>query len=151
MKRFIVWFAWTALSLLAGAALMATFQSASAQSVCPTSIVAPDAARVCWRNATVNVDGSAIAATGPGALKETIVRRSICAADGTFGALIETVTVTADVGYLLFENLPPAVHCFQARHSNNAGELSGWSAIARKTTTAPPPPRPKAPGSVLAS
>lgn len=129
---------------------LAVFERAHAQTPCPTGAVPSDSARLCWTNALENVDGSPIPATGPTALKETRIRRSICNADGSFGAMIETITVPPDVGVALFSALPPARHCFQARHANNSDTLSDWSPLARKTTTAPAPAKPRQPNLTIA-
>ena len=117
---------------------------AHAQTACPTGAVPADSARVCWRNPTENTDGSAIPATGPAALVESQVRRSGCNSSGGFGTAIETVTVPASIGVVLFERLPPGENCFQVR-TRNADTWSAWSQLVKKTTTAPAPPKPRQP------
>ncbi|MGH8222041.1 MAG: hypothetical protein ACREQZ_03620, partial [Woeseiaceae bacterium] len=125
--------------------LLAIAHNAYAQTPCPTGPVPNDAARVCWTNPTANVDGSSIPATGPAALKSTDIYRSLCNADDTAGATIQTITVLPTIGVVLFEGLPPGRHCFRARVTNNAGVVSASSATGRKTTTAPAPPKPRQP------
>lgn len=105
--------------------------------------VAVDAAKVSWVNATQMSDGSPIPAAGDNALKETQVQRGACNADGTFGVVQQQVNVLPTVLFVLFENLPPAKYCFRARHVTNGLLNSNWSAVASKTTLAPPPPTQK--------
>lgn len=138
MKRFVFWFAWTALSLLAGAAIMATIQSADAQTTCAPS--AADQAHVCWINATKDETGAALPTTGPDALKETRVFIGTCSAAGVFGTQIGSAVIVAmPATDHLFTGLAPGVYCFRARHVTNAGVFSGYSNTASKTTNAPAP------------
>ncbi len=122
---------------------------AHAQTACPTGAVASDAARVCWRNPTENTDGSPITAEPPVALVEAQVRRSVCASGGGMGAIVETLTVPATVGVVLFTGLPPARHCFQVRVRNGIPEWSAWTGVVDKTTTAPAPPKPRQPNATI--
>lgn len=125
-------------------ALAALAWDAHAQTPCPSGAVANDATRVCWRNATEFVDGSAIPATGPTALSHSEVAKGACTATGT-PATWELLRVTADVGYMLFEAQPAGWLCFRARHELADGTKGNWTAWVRKELTAPPPPKPRAP------
>lgn len=130
----LIWVVIFVLGLLAG---LAWSTPAQAQTV------AVDAAKVTWVNATLLTDGSPVPATGDNAIKETQVQRSVCNADGTFGTNLQQINVPPTILLVLFENLPPAKHCFRARHANNAGLMSNWSVVVSKTTVAPPPPTQK--------
>lgn len=112
--------------------------------------VAPNAARVSWTNATQDVDGSALPATGPGALTQTRIQRALvgAAANCSFGTVAQTLNVTPDVLSVLFENLEAGKHCFRARHisrdASDAELLSDWSASVSKVV-APAVVRPRPP------
>lgn len=103
---------------------------------------APTAARVSWTNATQDVNGEPLPASGPGALTQTRIQRSIAANCPTnFGPVEQTLNVTPDVSSVLFENLAPGRHCFRARHISrdaaNVEQFSDWSATVAKTISAP--------------
>ena len=106
------------------------------------SQVAPTAARITWTNATQDVNGVQLPATGPGALTQTRIQRSFGASCLTnFGTAAQTLNVTPDVLSVLFENLEPGRHCFRARHvSRDAADaelLSDWTAVVSKVIAAP--------------
>lgn len=110
--------------------------------------VAPDAARVTWTNATELVTGAPIPASGPESIVTNRVQRALCGTGDAFGSVQETLNVPSTVNALLFENLPPGRYCFRARHVQENGGLSDWSAIARKTIEVPAPALPKRPLSI---
>lgn len=120
------------LGILVGAALASW--SADAQ-------VAPTAARVTWTNATTDVNGNSLPASGPGALTQTRIQRSLNCTASSFGTVAQTLNVTPDVLSVLFENLEPGTHCFRARHISrdaaNVEQLSDWSATVSKLISAP--------------
>lgn len=134
-------------SLLISALLLVSFGfTAQAQQVCPpTGTIPTNAALLCWTNATQNVDGSAIPATGLLALKSTQIQRAMVAAAVTcdFTTITETLSVTPDVNKVYLENLPAGKHCFRARHYNNENTASAFSATVSKTSVAPALAKPK--------
>ncbi len=103
--------------------------------------VAPTAARISWTNATQDVNGNALPATGPGALTQTRIQRSTTCTSSSFGTVAQTLNVTPDVLSVLFENLEPGTHCFRARHiSRDAADVeqfSDWTATVSKVIAAP--------------
>jgi hypothetical protein len=114
--------------------------------------VAQNAARVCWTNATTDTAGVSLPATGVGSLKTTRLQRAHMATATTscdFAAPadpLETKDFAPTVGGYLYENLPDGRHCFRARHVNNEGIMSDWSAVVWKAIVAPRPPgKPNAP------
>ena len=125
-----------------------------AQQTCPPApgSIAVDAALLCWTNATTDVNGNALPATGPGSLKQTRIQRAQVAAtaDCSFTTVAQTLNVTPDVLMVLLENLTPGKQCFRIRHvaepltAGGAELLSDWTATAFKVTTAPVPPPAKA-------
>lgn len=120
--------------------------AAQAQQTCPpTGTVAVDAALLCWTNATQDVNGNPLPATGPGSLTGTRVQRAVVAAtvSCSFTTIAETLNVTPDVKLMFFQNLAPGKHCFRIRHvaDNPApNDVSDWSATASKVTVSPTPP-----------
>ena len=131
---------------LAPLALLLFIAPAFGQQVCPpTGTIPTNAALLCWTNATQNVDGSAIPATGLLALKSTQIQRAMVAATVTcaFTTITETLSVTPDVNKVYLENLPAGKHCFRARHYNNENTASAFSATVSKTSVAPAPAKPK--------
>lgn len=127
-------------------ALLLFAAPALAQQTCPpTGGIASDAALLCWVNATEDVNGNPLPATGPFSLTQTRIQRSTGATcQTTFGTAVETLNVTPDVKMVLFENLPAGRWCYRARHvSRDAASvelLSDWSAVATKIAAAPTPP-----------
>lgn len=103
--------------------------------------VAPTAASLTWTNATTDVNGTPLPATGPGALTQTRIQRSLNCTSSGFGTVAQTLNVTPDVLSVLFENLEPGTHCFRARHVSldaaNVEVLSNWSTTVSKIVTAP--------------
>lgn len=135
---------------LFAALLLFVSSQAFAQQACPpTGTIATDAALLCWVNATQDVNGNALPATGPFSLTQTRIQRSTGATcQTTFGTVVETLNVTPDVTMVLFESLPAGRWCYRARHvSRDAASvelLSDWSAVATKIAAAPTPPPAKA-------
>ena len=115
------------------AALLAA--NASAQTL-PTN-----SAIVRWTNATTDVNGNPLPATGAGSLTSTRIARSAGATCATtFGTAIEVISVPIDVLMVRFDNLPAGTNCFRARHvANNPApdDLSDWSPIVSKVSVVP--------------
>lgn len=114
--------------------------------------VANNAAKACWTNATTDVAGTPLPATGVGSIKTTRlqhVRMATVTTSCDFAAPadpMETKDFAPTVGGFLFENLADGRHCFRARHINNEGIMSDWSPIVYKNISAPKPPgKPQAP------
>jgi hypothetical protein len=102
------------------------------------------ALNVSWTNATTNTDGSAIPATGPGSLTNTIFEYGPCNANRTaLASVTATITVPAPATQ---PNLPPDIGpgtwCGHVRHTNTYGEMSTWSAIGVRTCANPVPNAP---------
>jgi hypothetical protein len=114
-----------ALSLFAAAALAATIT-----------------AHYTWTNATTNVDGSAIPATGAGAITSTAIEYGPCTADQkSLASVTNTVTVAGDV-QASDVALPSGVWCAHALHVNSYGKQSLWSNVAvRDNAPTPNPPK----------
>lgn len=132
-------------NLLAALLLLASLPAFAQQTCPPTSPVASDAALLCWINATQDVNGNPLPATGPFSLTQTRIQRSTGAScQTTFGTVTETLNVTPDVLMVLFENLPAGRWCYRARHVSrdaaNVELLSDWSATVSKVAAAPTPP-----------
>lgn len=131
---------------LAPLALLLFSVPAFAQQTCPpTGTIAVDAALLCWTNATQDVNGNPLPATGAGSLTGTRIQRAVVGATATcaFTTIAETLNVLPDITQLLFQNLPAGRHCFRVRHlaDNPApNDMSDWSATVSKVTTAPVPP-----------
>lgn len=138
--------------LCLGVLALASF-GAGAQVVCNGGDPVPlNAAKACWTNATSDVSGTPLPATGVGSLKTTRLQRIRMATAATscdFAAPadpMETKDFAPTVGGFLFENLADGRHCFRARHINNEGIMSDWSPTVYKNITAPKPPgKPNAP------
>lgn len=133
-------------------ALLLFAAPALAQQTCPpTGTVASDAALLCWTNATQDVNGNPLPATGPFALTQTRVQRATVAATAScsFTTIAETLNVVPAVTQMFFQNLPAGKHCFRARHASrdeaNVELLSDWTATVSKVATppAPPPAKPR--------
>jgi len=95
-----------------------------------------------WNNATLNTDGSAIPASGPGALESTTVVYGSCNGSA-FGTELARVTVPASQLTTVTPDLPPGTYCGYAMHLNNYGVPSDPSNIATKTIPAPKPNAPR--------
>lgn len=136
------------LTLVTAALLALVTFEVSAQVVCPpTTTTAVNAALVCWTNATLNEDGTTIPAIGPLSLKTTTIQRAQVAATAScdFTTIAQTLNVTPDVTTVLFENLTAGKQCFRARHVNEAGTNSAYSAMVSKVTTVPAPVKTRPP------
>lgn len=93
-----------------------------------------------WQNATTNVDGSAIPATGAGSLTETRVTYGTCnAAKTAIATALGTITVAGTVTTTPTPNLAPGVYCASAIHVNTFGIPSDPSNVASKEILAPKP------------
>lgn len=106
-------------------------------------------ANLTWVNATQNTDGSDIPATGDNALKDTRIKYGTCNAAKTAVATQEgsLVIVAAPGQARTITGLADKEYCFQARHSNNGGQLSDFSGAVSKDYT-PPLRKPRPPGSI---
>jgi hypothetical protein len=135
----------------AGVALFALVVGCELIPTAAAQTVAYNAARVHWDNATTATDGAALPIAPPDvpdALARTEIYRSVCNADGTAGATVETLSVVVPAGPLsvLFENLPDnTTQCFRARHFTFGGKSSNLTAAVSKAITPlvlPKKPRP---------
>ena len=109
--------------------------------------IAPNAAKVSWVNATQLENGAPIPATGPESIVQTRIQRGLCNATATsVPTVLETLNVPAAITQVLFENLPDGTFCYRARHIQENGGMSLWSATASKISTQPVivPQKPKA-------
>jgi hypothetical protein len=95
-----------------------------------------------WQNATQNEDGSAIAATGPDALRDTVVEYGPCNAGRTALASVTGTIVTPAPGTAsVADQLPSGTWCARARHTNNSSVASAWTSVG-SVVKDPPTPRP---------
>jgi len=93
---------------------------------------------VSWQNATTNMDGSTIPATGTGSIQSTRVEWGSCVS-GAFGTLAGSVTVNGTVITTPTPNLAPGTYCFRAVHVNTYGIESDPSTVVQKSVQAPKP------------
>lgn len=106
-------------------------------------------ATINWQLPTKQVDGSAIPASGPDALKSTRVKWSICKTGNTFGTKLgeREFPVPATSGTITGLDAGKT-YCIQALVTNNGGESSSWSNTVSKQIPAEPvtppvqPPKP---------
>lgn len=146
--------------MLAAAAMVVVLglfaPSAHAQVVvqCPPSGTLPaNNLLVCWQNATQDINGVALPATGPGSLKQTRIQRAIVPAGQTCAWSATTneaqfFDVTPDVLMVYFENLRGGKWCIRAQHVNQQDVRSDWTGALSKTT----PPiigKPKVPATTI--
>lgn len=97
---------------------------------------------VSWTKATVNTDGSAIPATGPGSVTTT-VELGTCNADGSnfvkAGNIVsDSAGTSAPTGNLAFNQ----TICVRAFHVNTYGNQSAYTPVIRYTEVAAPTPNP---------
>jgi hypothetical protein len=92
-------------------------------------------ATITWTNPTQNTDGTAIPATGAGALTGTRVDYKLCSAT----TAPQAVTVPAPAASTVVTGLAPGTWCFTAFSTNNQSQTSVASNTAQKTIAAPPP------------
>ncbi len=96
-----------------------------------------------WENATRNTDGSAIPASGPGALTGTQIEYGPCNAGRTaLASVTATIDAPAGAAAAASPNLPPGDWCSRARHSNTYGEFSTWTGVVFKSVPRPVPEPP---------
>lgn len=132
------WYDLVFVGLCIAIALVASSRAEAQQSCPPSGPVPTNAALLCWTNATQDVDGNPLPATGPGALTQTRAQRAVVAASATcsFSTIAETLNVTPDVTMLFFQNLTAGKHCYRARHialdAAGAELLSDWTPYVSK-------------------
>jgi hypothetical protein len=93
-----------------------------------------------WTQPTQNTDGSAIPASGTGALTGNRLEWGTCSSPGVFGTQIGQQAWTTPRAAYTVTNLGPGTYCFRAYASTQYGE-SGPSGVASKVI-APPLPAP---------
>jgi len=99
-------------------------------------------ANLSWTNATKNVDGSSIPATGAGSLTNTVVEYGSCVGTA-FGTKLGEISVAGTVLSATVPGLAPGTYCFRAKHVNTYAEPSDWSTVVSKTYAAPKPNPPE--------
>lgn len=97
-------------------------------------------AALTWTNPTLNVDGSAIPASGTGALNGNRVEWGTCSGTA-FGTFIGQMSWTAPRTSYTVTGLTPGAYCFRAFAKTQYGE-SDPSNVASKTLTPPLPAPP---------
>jgi hypothetical protein len=96
-----------------------------------------------WMNATEYTDDSPIQATGPDAIKETVIEYGPCNADRTALASVhETMSFPPSTLTAVRDALPSGAWCARARHVTNAGQPGLWTEVL---STVKDPAVPKAP------
>lgn len=98
---------------------------------------------VTWDNATTNVDGSAIPASGQAAISTTVVEYGVCGPGDTFTSAAGQVTAPGSVTAANTPDLPPGRWCLRAKHVNGYGVESDWTGAAVKVVDAPKPNPPQ--------
>lgn len=141
-------------ALALGALVLVGYNAHAQQLACNgTDVVAADAAGLCWTNATTDINGVTLPATGVGSLKTTRIQRARMATPTSscdFAApadAIETKDFAPTTTNYQFTALADGRHCFRIRHVNNEGLLSDWTAAVYKVTVRPPA-KPKPPSGV---
>jgi hypothetical protein len=102
-------------------------------------------ATVSWQLPKKQVDGSAIPASGPDALKSTRIKWSICKTGGAFGTKLGEKEFLMPATSGTISGLDAGkTYCIQALVTNNGGESSSWSNTVSKQIPAEPvtPPKP---------
>lgn len=96
-----------------------------------------------WMNATEYTDNTPIQATGPDAIKETVIEYGPCNAerDG-LASIHETMSFPPSSLTAVRDALPSGVWCARARHVTNAGQPGLWTEVV---STVKDPSVPKAP------
>lgn len=96
-----------------------------------------------WTPPTQNVDGSAIPATGAGALTGYRLEYGSCTAAGAFDVAAGSIAVTSPtVTTATVPNVGPGTHCLRVYAKNTYGVESFASSTVSKTID---PPKPRAP------
>lgn len=96
---------------------------------------------VSWTNPAQNTDGTPIAASGDGALKETRIEYGSCIGSA-FGTPIGEEIVAHPNQTVVIGGLAPGVYCVRAYAVNNSGTSSEPSGVAQGTIAAPVPQPP---------
>ena len=115
----------------------------------------PETKTVTWVNATRNIDGTTIPATGPGSLTRTTVEYGSCASRNpdVFGTKIGEIFVAAPANTLTVNLVVVQEYCLRAFHSNtyatafNTG-AAGNSAYSNTASTVVAPPTPSTPTNI---
>jgi hypothetical protein len=94
-----------------------------------------------WQNATTNVDGTAIPASGPGSVTTRIEYGTCNAARDAVTTVLGTIDAPNGATTAATPNLAPGVYCARAQHINTFGVASVFSAVASKEIL-PPQPNP---------
>lgn len=95
---------------------------------------------VTWTNPTTNTDGSAIPASGTGALTSTRVEYGTCSGTNVFGTKIGEQVAAMPATSTTFTNLAAgSTYCFRAFSKNSYGNESGASAVVSKSIPGPTP------------
>lgn len=100
---------------------------------------------VSWTPPTQNTDGSAIPATGTGALASTRVEWGTCSFGSFSTKLGETVVSMPSTSTTVLNLTDGQLYCFRAYARNTSGVESAASAVASKTVPVPVPPTPQPP------
>lgn len=105
-----------------------------------TAVVSAATLKYSWINATTNLDGSSIPASGPGSIASTIITYGSCNSAGTdVLAALGTITTQGTGTSGITPDLPPGTYCGYAQHTNTYGQVSGPSNVSRIVKTAPTP------------
>lgn len=96
---------------------------------------------VSWTNATTNTDGTAIPASGPGSLTNTVFEYGPCspARDAIVGTPVVVTVPAPATSPALPPNIGPGTWCGRVRHTNTYGEESAWTGMAVEVVDAPVP------------
>lgn len=108
-------------------------------SMLASASVLAGSANLSWTNATQNVDGSTIPATGAGSLLSTRVEYGNCSAPNVFGTKVGEIVVAEPATSVTVNALVPQVYCFRAYHKNTFLQDSDASNVAVRTIDPPKP------------
>jgi len=103
---------------------------------------------ISWVNATDDVDGQPLPATGPNAIERTSVGWYLCVNNTPIASRNFTEYPPAQTTATITIPDVPGDYCINAWHQNNAGLFSDASNEVIKTVAPPAPVAPKAPTSL---
>lgn len=92
-----------------------------------------------WTNATTNVDGTPIPATGTGSVTTRIEYGTCNAARDAIVTTLGTIDAPTGSTTAATPNLAPGTYCARAQHLNTYGVASVWTPVASRVIAAPQP------------
>lgn len=94
---------------------------------------------ISWTNATTNVDGSTIPASGPGSVTTRIEYGTCNAGRTAIATVLGTIDAATGASTTVTPDLPPGAYCARAWHVNTYGIASDPTAVVARDVAAPKP------------